>query len=115
MSKNTANKKKILIGTVLSFNENPFHHGLKDSVSISENTAILINVNKIEKIGSPNELVAETQGAEVYDFQDNLLMSGFIDAHAHYPQTPIIASWGKRLIDWLNTCLLYTSPSPRDS
>jgi hypothetical protein len=34
-------------------------------------------------------------------------MSGFIDAHAHYPQTPIIASWGKRLIDWLNT---YTFP-----
>ena len=107
LSKNAANKKKILIGTVLSFNKNPFHHGLKDSVSISENTAILINVNKIEKIGSPNELVAETQGAEVYDFQDNLLMSGYIDAHAHYPQTPIIASWGKRLIDWLNT---YTFP-----
>ena len=46
LSKNAANKKKILIGTVLSFNKNPFHHGLKDSVSISENTAILINVNK---------------------------------------------------------------------
>jgi guanine deaminase len=36
-----------------------------------------------------------------------LILPGFIDAHAHYPQTAIIASWGKRLIDWLNT---YTFP-----
>jgi guanine deaminase len=34
-------------------------------------------------------------------------MAGFVDAHVHYPQTAIIASWGKRLIDWLNT---YTFP-----
>jgi guanine deaminase len=38
---------------------------------------------------------------------DHLILPGFIDAHAHYPQTAIIASWGKRLIDWLNT---YTFP-----
>ncbi|HCB54069.1 MAG TPA: guanine deaminase, partial [Rhodobacter sp.] len=29
------------------------------------------------------------------------------DAHVHFPQTAIIASWGKRLIDWLND---YTFP-----
>jgi hypothetical protein len=38
---------------------------------------------------------------------EDLILPGFIDAHAHYPQTAIIASWGKRLIDWLNT---YTFP-----
>jgi guanine deaminase len=104
---NAANKKKILIGTVLSFNENPFHYELTDSVNIDENTAVLIAGNKIKKIGSPNKLIADTPDAEVYNFEEKLLMSGFIDAHAHYPQTPIIASWGKRLIDWLNT---YTFP-----
>jgi len=30
-----------------------------------------------------------------------------VDAHMHYPQTAIIASWGKRLIDWLDR---YTFP-----
>ena len=104
---NLANKKKILIGTVLSFTGNPFHYRLTDSVNIAENTAVLIDGNKIKKIGSPNQLVASAPDAEVYNFQEKLLMSGFIDAHAHYPQTPIIASWGKRLIDWLNT---YTFP-----
>ncbi len=38
---------------------------------------------------------------------DALLSAGFVDAHVHYPQLGIIASWGKRLIDWLNT---YTFP-----
>ena len=107
MINNVANKKKILIGTVLSFTENPFHYGLTDSVNIAENTAVLIDRNKIKEIGSPNQLIASAPDAEVYNFQEKLLMSGFIDAHAHYPQTPIIASWGKRLIDWLNT---YTFP-----
>lgn len=107
MINNAANKKKILIGTILSFNENPFHYELTDSVNIDENTAVLIAGNKIKKIGSPNKLIADTPDAEVYNFEEKLLMSGFIDAHAHYPQTPIIASWGKRLIDWLNT---YTFP-----
>ncbi|OZO45496.1 guanine deaminase, partial [Pseudomonas fluorescens] len=37
-------------------------------------------------------------------------MAGFIDAHVHYPQTAMIASWGKRLIDWLND---YTFPEER--
>ena len=36
-----------------------------------------------------------------------MIIAGFVDAHVHYPQTAIIASWGKRLIDWLNT---YTFP-----
>jgi guanine deaminase len=46
-------------------------------------------------------------GVPVTDYGDCLLSAGFVDAHVHYPQTAIIASWGKRLIDWLNT---YTFP-----
>ena len=41
------------------------------------------------------------------DYGEGLLLPGFVDAHVHYPQTAMIASWGKRLIDWLNT---YTFP-----
>ena len=70
---NLANKKKILIGTVLSFTENPFHYELTDSVNIAENTAVLIDGNKIKEIGSPNQLVASAPDAEVYNFQEKLL------------------------------------------
>ena len=41
------------------------------------------------------------------DYGEHLISAGFVDAHVHYPQTAIIASWGKRLIDWLN---VYTFP-----
>jgi guanine deaminase len=41
------------------------------------------------------------------DYGTDLIVPGFVDAHVHYPQTAIIASWGKRLIDWLNS---YTFP-----
>jgi guanine deaminase len=35
-------------------------------------------------------------------------MPGFIDAHIHYPQTDVIASHGKQLLDWLTD---YTFPA----
>src|SRR5690606_34711426 len=31
-----------------------------------------------------------------------LILPGFIDTHAHYPQTQIIGAYGAQLIDWLN-------------
>ena len=41
-------------------------------------------------------------------FPDHLLMPGLVDTHIHYPQTDVIASYGKQLIDWLNQ---YTYPT----
>lgn len=31
----------------------------------------------------------------------DLIVPGFIDAHCHYPQIGVIASWGAQLLDWL--------------
>jgi guanine deaminase len=33
--------------------------------------------------------------------RDALILPGFIDCHAHYPQTQIIGAYGKQLLDWL--------------
>jgi guanine deaminase len=38
----------------------------------------------------------------VEHYRDSLILPGFIDAHVHYPQAPIIGAGGKRLIDWLS-------------
>lgn len=37
-----------------------------------------------------------------------LLIPGMIDSHVHFPQIEMIASYGKQLLDWLNT---YTFPA----
>ncbi|MCB4379481.1 guanine deaminase [Synechococcus sp. MU1644] len=95
----------LLTGHVLTFDGDPFVQPWVEAVHVLEDSAVLIEGNKIAAIGS----TALTQGAQAtrYDYPGHLICPGFIDAHAHYPQTAIIASWGKRLIDWLNT---YTFP-----
>jgi len=40
-------------------------------------------------------------GTKVTDCTGKLLMPGFVDTHIHYSQTDIIASYGKRLLQWL--------------
>ena len=42
------------------------------------------------------------------DRRGQLLMPGFIDTHVHCPQLDVIASWGRELLDWLET---YTFPA----
>ena len=98
---------KIIAGRVLSFKKNPFYNLLNDSYHLIDEGGVLINNNIIEDIGEINYLKKKYSKAEVFDYGKSLISSGFIDSHMHYPQTGIIASWGKRLIDWLNE---YTFP-----
>jgi len=69
--------------------------------------AVLVSDGYIVSVGSKSDLLATAPNAAVKDYGDALITAGFVDAHVHYPQTAMIASWGKRLIDWLNT---YTFP-----
>ncbi|KQI67348.1 guanine deaminase [Loktanella sp. 3ANDIMAR09] len=69
--------------------------------------AVLIRDGRIRDVGPAESLRAVHPDATVTDYGDALICAGFVDAHMHYPQTAMIASWGKRLIDWLNT---YTFP-----
>ncbi|MBU1170602.1 MAG: guanine deaminase [Proteobacteria bacterium] len=46
-------------------------------------------------------------GCTIHDRTGMIIMPGLIDTHVHYPQTDIIASHGKQLMDWLET---YTFP-----
>ena len=42
-------------------------------------------------------------GTQVVDYGgDCLILPGFVDCHVHYPQTQIIGSYGRQLLDWLN-------------
>lgn len=96
----------ILTGHMLRFQGDPFREPWQDAVRIDE-TSLLIQTGRIAAIGSTADLERQAPDAQHERHSNSLICPGFVDAHAHYPQTRIIASWGKRLIDWLND---YTFP-----
>ncbi|MFL4472034.1 guanine deaminase [Tateyamaria armeniaca] len=100
------NTRHLLTGHVLRFSGNPYTGPWQDAVRIDENSALLIEDGHIVSVGEAAHAAAGPD-AVLHDYTGQLISPGFIDAHAHYPQTAMIASWGKRLIDWLNT---YTFP-----
>ena len=96
----------LLLGQVLSFTDDPFAVG-PEAARHDRHGAVLIENGKIAAVGPADALRAAKPQARITDYGQCLISAGFIDAHVHYPQTAIIASWGKRLIDWLNS---YTFP-----
>ncbi len=97
----------ILLGQTLSFTSDPFKSAPAHSATHHTEGAVAIDGGKIIAVGAAQDLRAAYPGAQVTDYGKALISPGFIDAHVHYPQTAMIASWGKRLIDWLNS---YTFP-----
>ena len=97
----------LLTGHTLVFSANPLTQNWEEAVSIDTAGGVLIKDGHIVAVGPAADLRKAHPQAIVTDYGDALICPGFVDAHVHYPQTAIIASWGKRLIDWLNQ---YTFP-----
>ena len=97
----------LLLGQTLSFTGNPWQMPIAEAVRHIRRGAVLMAEGKIVAVGEAEALKAAHPAAKITDHGEGLIMAGFVDSHAHFSQTAIIASWGKRLIDWLNT---YTFP-----
>ncbi len=97
--------KTLLTGRVLRQIADPFLTPADQSARVDE--AILLSGGTIADIGAASVLAAAHPGAARIDCGEQIIAPGFVDSHNHYSQTGIIGSWGKRLIDWLNT---YTFP-----
>jgi len=96
----------LLLGQTLSFSADPFLTG-PEAAGHDSRGGVVIEGGKIIATGTGDRMRAAYPRAVIHDYGAALISAGFVDAHIHYPQTAIIASWGKRLIDWLNT---YTFP-----
>lgn len=106
MKKRNRKDAHLLLGQTLSFEGDPFFEG-GAAAQHRRRGAVLVYDGVIIAVDEAETLRSTYPEVPIVDHGDHLLMAGFIDAHAHYPQTGIIASWGKRLIDWLDT---YTFP-----
>lgn len=98
----------LLRGRVLSFLRKPETIDDNASYTYEEDGGILIRDGRIEAVGDFTSVKAQAgEGVEMVDHRPHLLLPGFIDAHVHFPQMQVIASYGAELLDWLNT---YTFP-----
>ncbi|VAV89763.1 Guanine deaminase, partial [hydrothermal vent metagenome] len=95
----------ILTGQVMSFTRSPFEGNAPKAATLDE--AVLMQNGRITATGPRAAMIAAAPKAQIHHHGAALICAGFVDAHVHYPQTAMIASWGKRLIDWLNA---YTFP-----
>lgn len=98
---------RLLRARLLSFERAP--HGIGDAGAYRyiEDGALLVSGGKIVACAAFDRIAAPPE-TEIIDHRPHLLLPGFIDAHIHFPQTQVIASYGAELLDWLNA---YTFPA----
>ena len=99
--------RTLILGQTLTFTDDPFKVPVAEAALHEPRGGVLVEDGLVAATGPADDLLRAHPDATVTDMGSRLLTAGFVDAHAHYPQTAIIASWGKRLVDWLNT---YTFP-----
>ncbi|TIO06745.1 guanine deaminase [Mesorhizobium sp.] len=98
----------LLRGRTLSFLRWPETVDDHSAWRYEDDGGLLIRDGKIVASGAYADVEGKAgEGAKKIDHRPHLLLAGFIDAHAHFPQMQVIASYGAELLDWLNT---YTFP-----
>jgi guanine deaminase len=97
-------------GRVLHFVDDPDVAGEHAHV-FHEDGVLVVRDGHVVRMGDWPALQGSLpEGTTVVDFQDRLILPGFIDTHIHYAQSDIIASYGEQLLEWLD---LYTFPTER--
>ena len=97
----------ILRGRLLRWIGDPFLVPPEEAVGFEEDGGVVIDDGRIVAVGRADRVMATHPHATVERFVDDVLLPGFVDAHVHYPQIGVIASYGAQLLDWLER---YTFP-----
>ena len=99
-----------LRGPALTFSGDPFRDGLDRTMVHEPDAIVAMQDGHITHFGPASRIAPLLPpGTEIRDFgKDALISAGFVDAHVHFPQMPMIASHGSQLLDWLER---YTFPT----
>lgn len=111
LSKATTTGRKAYRGEILHFLADPAKVAEEESYQYFEDGLLVINNGLVENVGHAAELLADlSTDIEVTQYDNGLIMPGFIDTHVHYPQSEMIASYGEQLLEWLEN---YTFPEEK--
>ena len=90
-------------GAALSYCNDPFQLPLDECVVHEPDALIVMQDGRITRFGAAEkELGRLPDGVPVTEYENCLILPGFIDCHVHYPQTEIIGVYGKHLLEWLH-------------
>ncbi|TCS43153.1 guanine deaminase [Reinekea marinisedimentorum] len=93
--------KLILCADLLDLTDDPLRFG-EDSVRFQAEGALVIEGGKIVDRGTKADMLARYgSSATVKEYENKIIVPGFIDTHIHLPQTEMIAAYGEQLLTWL--------------
>lgn len=96
-------------GACLDFIADPFYSAATECVRYYTDGLLVLEAGRIKAFGDYQILSRQFPNIPITAYPDgHLILPGFIDAHVHYPQTEMIASYGTQLLEWLET---YTFPT----
>lgn len=108
-----APRYQLVRGQILHFVADPGDHDDPASYRYFPDGALWIEDGHVAAAGPYADVVAalapeQLARAERFDYSGRLVLPGLVDTHCHYPQSGVIASFGRQLLDWLND---YTFPA----
>jgi guanine deaminase len=94
---------------LLTFSGDPILDGPDVARRYESDAIVAMADGRIVDCGPAADVVRRLPpGTTVTRYANALISAGFIDAHVHYPQLPVIGAGGKPLLDWLTA---YTYPA----
>ena len=95
--------KRAFRGEIVYFTDDPRVAGA-GALQHFPDGLLVVEDGRVEAAGPAAALAAKLpQGTPIEDRSGKLLVPGFVDAHIHYPQTDVIASDARQLLDWLES------------
>lgn len=95
--------QRLIRGRVLSFIAEPQAVDDHASYQYFDDGALLIENGLITAMGDYRRVADQAPpDIAVTDHRPHLILPGFIDAHIHFPQGQVVASYAAELLDWLN-------------
>lgn len=108
-----SHKPTVYRSSILHFLSDPDKDG-ENAYQFFNDGAMLVVDGKVVEIGKADTILKSVgelySGSEyeIVEYKDHLIMPGMIDTHIHYPQVEVIASYGEKLLEWLDN---YTFPT----
>lgn len=104
-------RRKAFRSSIVHCIADPREVGTEACYEYFDDGLLVVEDGIVRELGPAAILLKKFRDADVTEFRDSLVTSGFIDTHIHFPQVDIIGAYGERLLQWLEN---YVFPAERE-